>query len=100
MVAPRPSYHRLHMRVLLIEDEQKVADAIVRGLRAERYTVDVAYDGNTGARRAGDFDYDVIILDLMLPGLNGSEVLKRLRQQQVRSAVLVLTARDATEDKV
>lgn len=88
------------MRVLLIEDEQKVADAIVRGLRAERYAVDVAYDGEVGWKRATEYDYDVVILDLMLPGLSGPDVLKRLRHQQVRSAVLVLTARDATEDKV
>lgn len=88
------------MRVLLIEDERKVADAIVRGLRAERHAVDVAYDGDTGWLRASNCDYDVIILDLMLPGLSGPEVLKRLRRQQVRAAVIVLTAQDATDDKV
>jgi len=88
------------MRVLLIEDEKKVADVVARGLRAERYAVDVAYDGEDGWQRASDCDYDVIILDLMLPGLSGVEVLKRLRKQQVKSAVLVLTARDATADKV
>ncbi len=92
--------HRSNMRVLLIEDERKVADAIVRGLRAERYAVDVAYDGDTGWLRATNCDYDVIILDLMLPGLSGAEVLKRLRRQEIKSAVLVLTARDATSDKV
>lgn len=88
------------MRVLLIEDEKKVADVVARGLRAERYAVDVAYDGEAGWHRASDCDYDVIILDLMLPGLSGVEVLKRLRKQDVKSAVLVLTARDATADKV
>lgn len=88
------------MRVLLIEDEKKVADVVARGLRAERYAVDVAGDGEAGWRRATDCDYDVIILDLMLPGVSGVDVLKRLRKQDVKSAVLVLTARDATADKV
>jgi two-component system copper resistance phosphate regulon response regulator CusR len=88
------------MRVLLIEDERKVADAIVRGLRAERHVVDVAYDGDDGWVRASNSDYDVIVLDLMLPGLSGREVLQRLRRQQSQAAVMVLTARDATDDKV
>jgi two-component system, OmpR family, copper resistance phosphate regulon response regulator CusR len=88
------------MRMLLIEDERKVADVIVRGLRAERYAVDVAHDGDTGWHMASSCDYDVVVLDLMLPGLSGTEVLRRLRRQQSQAAVLVLTARDATGDKV
>lgn len=88
------------MRLLLIEDERKVADVVVRGLRAERHVVDVGYDGDTGWHLASSCDYDVIILDLMLPGLSGLEVLRRLRRQQSRPAVLILTARDATSDKV
>ena len=88
------------MRMLLIEDERKVADVVVRGLRAEHYAVDVAYDGDTGWHMASTCDYDIIILDLMLPGLSGVDVLKRLRRQENKSAVLVLTARDATADKV
>ncbi len=88
------------MRLLLIEDERKVADFIARGLRAERYAVDLAADGETGWQMASQVDYDLIILDLMLPGLSGTEVLRRLRQAGKSAAVLVLTARDATTDKV
>jgi DNA-binding response OmpR family regulator len=88
------------MRMLLIEDERKVADAVARGLRAERYAVDVAHDGDIGWHMASTCDYDVIVLDLMLPGLSGMDVLQRLRRQQSKAAVLVLTARDATSDKV
>jgi DNA-binding response OmpR family regulator len=88
------------MRLLLIEDERKVADFIVRGLRAERFAVDVAYDGTSGWEMASTIDYDLIILDLMLPGLSGTELLKRFRRKGGNAAVLVLTARDATADKV
>jgi two-component system copper resistance phosphate regulon response regulator CusR len=88
------------MRLLLIEDERKVADFIVRGLRAERFAVDVAYDGTSGWEMASTVDYDLIILDLMLPGLSGAELLKRFRRRGGNAAVLVLTARDATTDKV
>jgi len=88
------------MRLLLIEDERKVADFVARGLRAERLAVDVAYDGASGWDMAASADYDLIILDLMLPGLNGTELLRRLRSKGRNAAVLVLTARDATSDKV
>jgi two-component system copper resistance phosphate regulon response regulator CusR len=88
------------MRLLLIEDERKVADIVARGLRAERFAVDVTYDGDTGWQMASSVDYDLIILDLMLPGLNGTELLRRLRRKGGKVPVLVLTARDATKDKV
>jgi two-component system copper resistance phosphate regulon response regulator CusR len=88
------------MRLLLIEDEKKVADFIARGLRAERFAVDVAYDGNTGWEMASGTDYDLVVVDLMLPGINGTEIVRRLRRSGGSSAVLVLTARDATGDKV
>jgi two-component system copper resistance phosphate regulon response regulator CusR len=88
------------MRLLLIEDERKVADFIARGLRAEGLAVDVAYDGTSGWEMASTVDYDLIILDLMLPGLSGTELLKRFRRKGGNAAVLVLTARDATSDKV
>jgi two-component system copper resistance phosphate regulon response regulator CusR len=88
------------MRLLLVEDEKKVADFVARGLRAERYAVDVAYDGNAGWDMASKTDYDLVILDLMLPGLNGTEVLRRLRHQGGTAAVLILTARDGTNEKV
>jgi len=88
------------MRILLIEDEKKVAEFVARGLRAERFAVDVAGDGNHGLEMALAFSYDLILLDLMLPGLNGTEVLTRMRRQKPSVPVLVLTARDGTADKV
>src|ERR1043165_9077707 len=88
------------MRLLLVEDEKKVADFVARGLRAERFAVDVAFDGATGWEMASGTEYDLIILDLMLPGMSGTELLRRLRQKGMTSAVLVLTARDSTSDKV
>jgi two-component system copper resistance phosphate regulon response regulator CusR len=88
------------MRLLLIEDERKVADVVARGLRAERFAVDVAYDGDSGWEMASNIEYDLLILDLMLPGLNGTELLRRLRRKGGKARVLVLTARDATKDKV
>ena len=88
------------MRLLLVEDEKKVADFVARGLRAERYAVDVAPDGTTGWDMARGVDYDLIILDLMLPGMHGTELLRRLRRLGNNAAVLVLTARDGTQDKV
>jgi two-component system copper resistance phosphate regulon response regulator CusR len=88
------------MRMLLVEDDKKVADFVARGLRSERYAVDVVYDGLEGWELASSVSYDLIILDLMLPGLHGTELLRRLRQKGGTAAVLVLTARDATGDKV
>jgi len=88
------------MRLLLVEDERKVADIVARGLRAERFAVDIASDGPAGWDMAAHIDYDLIILDLMLPGFGGTELLRRLRQANKNAAVLVLTARDSTADKV
>ena len=88
------------MRCLLVEDEKKVADFVARGLRAEQFATDVAADGDCGWDFASRFEYDVIILDLMLPGLSGTELLTRLRKQNARTPILILTARDATADKV
>ncbi len=88
------------MRILLVEDEAKVAGFVERGLVAERYAVDVAADGCYGLELAQTYPYDLIILDLMLPGLEGQQVLNRIRKQNTQVPVLVLTARDAVEDKV
>ena len=88
------------MRLLLIEDEKKVANVVARGLRAESFSVDVAHDGNAGWNLAAGVDYDLIILDLMLPGMSGTEILRRLRANKRTAAVLVLTARDGMRDKV
>ena len=88
------------MRLLLIEDEAKVARFIARGLEAERFAVDVAADGDSGLELATGYQYDLIILDLMLPGISGTEILQRLRRVNEHVPVLVLTARDALGDKV
>ena len=88
------------MRILLVEDEAKVAGFVERGLVAERYAVDIAADGRCGLELAQTYPYDLIILDLMLPGLEGQQVLHRIRKENTQVPVLVLTARDAVEDKV
>jgi DNA-binding response OmpR family regulator len=88
------------MRMLLVEDEKKVSELVARALRAERYAVDVADDGTQGWELAQAYDYDLIILDLMLPGLSGEELLRRIRRRNPHVPILVLTARAATADKV
>jgi two-component system copper resistance phosphate regulon response regulator CusR len=88
------------MRILVVEDEHKVADMVARGLRAERYAVDTAADGEAGWAMVNTYQYDLIILDLMLPGISGLELLRRVRRQNASVPVLVLTAMDATASKV
>ena len=88
------------MRILVVEDERKVAEMVARGLRAERYAVDVAPTGEAGWAMANTYDYDLVILDLMLPGINGHDLLKRIRAGNSPVPILILTARDATESKV
>lgn len=88
------------MRLLLIEDEKKVAEIIARGLRAERFAVDIADEGVTGWNLASSIQYDLIILDLSLPGMDGTAILRKLRERNSDTAVLVLTARDTTGSKV
>lgn len=88
------------MHLLLVEDEKKVASFIQRGLEAEHYTVDVVHDGDAGLLRVFDQDYDLVILDVMLPKRNGLEVLHELRQRKLTVPVLLLTARDTVADKV
>jgi DNA-binding response OmpR family regulator len=88
------------MRVLVIEDDEKVADFIRRGLEQENYAVDVARDGEEGAYHGATHDYDVVILDLMLPKLPGMEVLRRIREKKPTTRVLILTAKGAMEDRV
>ncbi len=88
------------MRILVIEDEDKVASFIKRGLEEERYAVDVAPDGDEGMALAELAPYDVIVLDLMLPGMNGFQILKRLRDEGVATPVIILTARNAVDDKI
>jgi len=69
-------------------------------LKAERYAVDVSFDGQQGWEMADAYEYDLIILDLMLPGLSGTEILRRIRRKNQHVPILILTARDATEEKV
>src|SRR5262245_522952 len=88
------------MRLLLVEDEEKVSRLIVKSLTAERLAVDVAADGARGLEMAGTYDYDLIILDLMLPGLSGTDALRQIRQRDEHVPVLILTARDEIGDKV
>ncbi len=88
------------MRILLAEDDKKVADMILRGLKAERYAVDVCHDGQSAWESAGAYNYDLLILDLMLPGLSGTEVLEKVRRKNQEVPILILTARDAMDDKV
>ena len=88
------------MRILIVEDEKKVAGFIKKGLEEETYAVDVAYDGEEGFHLAAMNEYDMIILDLMLPKMDGLEVLTQLRDKKVSTPILLLTAKDAVEDKV
>jgi DNA-binding response OmpR family regulator len=88
------------MRILLIEDDDKVARAVAKGLEAEGFAVDRAGDGLAGLDSAREISYDLIILDLLLPGLSGTELLVRFRQSNTDVPVLVLTARDAVSDKI
>lgn len=87
------------MRVLVVEDERLLAQAIADGLHAEGFTVDVAHDGAEALWRTGEYAYDVIILDIMLPGINGYEVCRRLRAVGDPTPVLMLTAKDGEHDE-
>src|SRR6266403_1062970 len=88
------------MRILLVEDEARMAQAIKRGLRNAAYAVDVARDGDDALYQASINDYDAVILDVMLPRRNGFEVCRELRAQGSRIPILMLTARDAVEDRI
>jgi DNA-binding response OmpR family regulator len=88
------------MRILVVEDEKGVAGFIKKGLEEETYTVDVASDGEGGLDFVAINDYDLIILDIMLPGISGIEVCKRMRQRGIETPIMMLTARDSVTDKV
>lgn len=88
------------MRLLLVEDEQKLADTLAHILKKNGYEVDVSYDGEDGLYNALSDIYDIIILDRMLPGMNGIEVLKNIREEGLKTPVIFLTALDGTKNKV
>ncbi len=88
------------MRILIVEDDKKVSGFIKKGLEEETYAVDAAFDGEEGLYLAEESQYDLVILDLMLPKLDGLEVLRRLREKKLDVPVLLLTAKDSVEDKV
>lgn len=88
------------MRILVVEDEHRIANTIKKGLEQEKYAVDVVYDGETGFDLASSEQYDVIVLDLMLPGMNGLQICKQLRQKQIHTPILILTAKGQVSDKV
>lgn len=88
------------MAILVVEDEQRLARLLQRVLQDEGHTVHLAYDGVTGLDMALRGDYDLAILDLMLPDLDGVEICRHLRAARVRTPILMLTARGAVEDRV
>ncbi|NPV81316.1 MAG: response regulator transcription factor [Firmicutes bacterium] len=88
------------MLALVVEDEVKLASLIKKGLENEGFTADVAHDGNMAYEQASCTDYDVIILDLMLPGMDGLTVCRRLREEGNETPILILTAKDEVNDKV
>ncbi len=88
------------MRILIVEDDRKLAEFVARGLRAERFAVDLAVNGRDGENYINSYAYDLLLLDLMLPQMSGTELLRRVRRSNSSLPVLVLTARDVIEDKV
>jgi len=88
------------MRILVVEDEKKIADFIKRGLKEEGYAVDSAYDGEQGLFLVKTNVYDLVLLDLMLPKLDGQSLFKEMRKMKISFPVIMLTAKDATKDKV
>ena len=88
------------MKILLVEDDKSISRFITKGLKEMHYAVDAAFDGEEGLHLALSQAYDMIILDIMLPEIDGWEVLKSIRKEQVKTPVIILTAKDAKEDIV
>lgn len=88
------------MRVLIVEDEPKMLGFLRQGLEEQRYAVDTALNGEDGLHWALNFPYDIIILDVMLPGMNGLELCHTLRKHRIQTPILMLTARDTIDDRV
>lgn len=88
------------MRILVVEDEKKIANFIKRGLKEEGYSVDVAYDGEEGHFLATTVEYDLIVLDIMLPMIDGISLCRKLREEKIVTPILILTVKDSVKDKV
>lgn len=88
------------MRVLVVEDDHTIAQAIKDGLQQEAFAVDVAYDGESGYNAAANEDYDLLILDVLLPVMDGLEIAKRLRQADNHTRILILSAKNQTSDRI
>ena len=88
------------MRILLVEDDKKLAGYLQKGLVEEQYAVDVYHDGLSGLFWAREFQYDLIILDIMLPGKDGMAVCQELRERGILTPVIMLTAKDTVQDKI
>jgi len=88
------------MKILLIEDEIKIANALKRGLEQERFSVEVTNDGEAGLNAAEIDDYDIVILDRMLPGIDGMDICKKLREGGDKTPIIMLTAKDQVSDRV
>ena len=88
------------MRILVVEDEKKIASFIAKGLREEQYAVDIVYDADTALTNIAVYEYDLIITDIMMPGMSGFEFIKKLRNLKNTTPVLILTAKDKLDDKI
>lgn len=88
------------MRILVVEDEHLIANSIKKGLEQERFAVDIAFTGDEGFDLASSEEYDAIILDLMLPGMDGITICQELRKKKIHTPILILTARGQIQDKV
>jgi two-component system OmpR family response regulator len=100
LAQPRELGQVTTMRVLVVEDDEKIASFVIKGLKQNGYAVDHAVDGEQGLDLATAIDYDLVILDLMLPKLDGLSLLRRLRQEKIRTPVLILSARANVDDRV
>jgi two-component system, OmpR family, response regulator len=100
LALPRKVGQISSMRVLVVEDDEKIASFVIKGLKQNGYAVDQASDGEHGLDLASAVNYDLVILDLMLPKLDGLSLLRRMRQEKIRTPVLILSARANVDDRV
>jgi DNA-binding response OmpR family regulator len=88
------------MKLLIVEDETRIANSLKKGFTEESFDVDVVYDGNDGLNNALHNEYDAVVLDLMLPKVNGITILRKMRERKIYTPVIILTAKDSIDDKV